>query len=78
MGHCNVWCSTFYSILVVLLILLCGDVELNPGPVMGKIYSCQLIIYCNVVELTAINAWTLLKDCGFRPERKWNELGRLM
>ena len=35
------WCSIslLYSILVVLLILLCGDVELNPGPVMGKIFS---------------------------------------
>ena len=36
-GHHNVRCSVLCCMLVVLL-LLCGDIEQNPGPIGGKIY----------------------------------------
>ena len=28
-----------------------------------------------IVEFNVINSWKLLKECGFKPKEKWNELG---
>ena len=38
-GRHNVRCSVLYCILAVLLLLQCGDVELNPGPGKHILYE---------------------------------------
>ena len=64
-------------LLVVSLILLCGDVETNPGPTLGNIKLSQLLsimTYC-IAELTVLNALEVLSTAGFNHVQYWYKLG---
>ena len=67
-------------VLFLLLLILSGDVELNPGPKTGDtLYIANVlhIIYFNI-ELTSSNALRLLVKCGFVVKDKWTELTSLL
>ena len=77
-GH-NVMSSL---VLFFLLLILSGDIELNPGPKTGiyKHYleSCMNISLFTSIELTSSNALRLLVKNGFIVEDKWTELTSLL
>ena len=57
------------TVIVALLMMCCGDIENNPGPlgINGKVYDVLLYL----VELSAIAVMLLFGRCGFD---KWDEL----
>ena len=66
--------STFPAVVFVLLLLiLSGDIELNPGPKTGN-YHVIHCFYCYILELTSTNALRLLVKNGFDVEKKWSKL----
>ena len=69
--------STTVLVVIMLLIKLCGDVEINPGPVLGKKRLLNKIIYCNSndLEVTVLNALKLLEESGFDSSKYWYRLG---
>ena len=69
-------------VLFLLLLILSGDIELNPGPKTGiyKHYleSCMNISLFTSTELTSTNALRLLVKNGFIVEDKWTKLTSLL
>ena len=78
------WISAYFmmSVTVIaviqMLILLCCDVETNPGPTLGNIrvhVSLTNVMSISIV-LTAINAVTILTKSGFIVKEQWSDLAR--
>ena len=76
------WISVYFimSVTVIaviqMLILLCCDVETNPGPTLGNIYVSLTNVMSVSIVLTAANAVTVLTKSGFIVKEQWSDLAR--
>ena len=77
------WISVYFmmSVTVIaviqMLILLCCDVETNPGPTLGSIHVSLTNVNMSVsIVLTAANAVTVLTKSGFIVKEQWSDLAR--
>ena len=76
------WISVYFMMNVTviavmqMLILLCCDVETNPGPTLGNIHVSLSNVMSVSIVLTAANAVTVLTKSGFIVKEQWSDLAR--
>ena len=71
------WCGSVQTISLAVflffLLILSGDIELNPGPKTGNNYIV-LLYHSLLLDLTSSNVLRLLVKSGFDVEKKWSKL----